>query len=788
VEASLQAAPAVAAESAAEIEVDVARVPAWVVEAARQSVPGLQLVKARRSSGGEGLAYRLQVRAGGRGMELAVFAREILAPATAAALAYLRLGSACASLHEAEGDEAMRGVYAKEARRLLEHALESTRSRSELAGAILDQERIALQAVDARAPLAADVEAALAEALLHELRILWLASTLEDARRLDLGAMRKRARAVAEDLEHLVQGCDALVYESAFARASGDIGLASSVLDRAASMLDCWESDSSGRRNPPQAPRDTLVLVLLHQLDMLGVAEHRTILRRIEEFEARIVAPEASAAWPDVLELALRACRANGDEANAALIDARLVALGRTAAGRARSGRTPSAWMPRMSTEIVRLPRPLPEPAHAGPYGPRKPDATSWGSTPDGPAATRAAIDAGLRWLARHQAEDGSWSYGRLRSICPEEKPCYDRKALITGNYDAGLTGLALLAFMANGHGEHSRTRVFETMPGEDRTFGRVVEAGVAWLLARQERRGYIGDDRPFMYNEALAACALIEAHGMRFGSVSRENAQAAVDYLVSAQRPSPAGRGLWGWRYDARGYVERELAGSRDRAALHDADASVTGWCVLTLKAAKLAGLDVPDEAMEGGLAFAKYVTAGNGMVGYVRPEEAGQALSGGGDHFRYHPAVMSALGMCIRMCVEADARDAFLPLAAGQLSKDLPRAGAPDREHGARLDVDYYYWHWGTLALWHHDGLGSEASGGRAWGAWSRALLSALLPLQSLEQEVEPGSRPSCRSGGWIVPDRWGGHYGGPICQTALAVLSLSTPHRYPALLQHR
>jgi hypothetical protein len=54
----------------------------------------------------------------------------------------------------------------------------------------------------------------------------------------------------------------------------------------------------------------------------------------------------------------------------------------------------------------------------------------------------------GLRWLARHQNDDGSWGAVSFRSHCPDSAPCYDVQLSSKDNFDVGLTSLALLCFL----------------------------------------------------------------------------------------------------------------------------------------------------------------------------------------------------------------------------------------------------------------------------------------------------------------------------------------------------
>ena len=240
------------------------------------------------------------------------------------------------------------------------------------------------------------------------------------------------------------------------------------------------------------------------------------------------------------------------------------------------------------------------------------------------------AVLEGLRWLARHQNEDGSWSAATLNDVCPCDEPAYHAQKPAVRNYDTGLTSLALLAFLGAGHTHLSQGDLVDTVRQKRHKIGTVVKKGLQWLTQRQNPDGSFTPDRPFLYNEALAAMALSEAYGLTQSRYFREPAQRALGFLERAQRPSPTGTGLWGWRYASREEIERfhRGAGSLDAEMgkdLYDADTSVTGWAVMALKSGQLSGLQVSRAALDGGVAFTEHVIQRGadgdptGLVGYL-------------------------------------------------------------------------------------------------------------------------------------------------------------------------
>ncbi len=358
-----------------------------------------------------------------------------------------------------------------------------------------------------------------------------------------------------------------------------------------------------------------------------------------------------------------------------------------------------------------------------------------------GTKASEAAVHAAIEWLARHQAPDGHWSSEDFANQCVRvacDGPGY-------ADYDVGVTGLALLAFLGAGHGPD-----LFALDLEAPQFGRVVGGGVDWLIARQDPQGgFGGGAAKRMYNDAIATYALAEACGMTNDGAIRAAAQKAVDALQAAQNPRAA------WRYTPRS---------------GESDTSVTGWCVSALEAARRAGLEVDGQVLANAWAWVRKATDPNyGKVGYMDLEDAGVkvVMPGKNENYAYHDT-MAAIGMLVRAFTDGSRNDAALEQGAKLLVSDLPVC---DEE---RLTTDYYYWYHGTNALFHYDGPESGGSQ-KYWGPWNQAVVSAL--VKSQRQETD-----GCLNGSWDPNDRWG-FEGGRVYATALNALTLEVYYRYPS-----
>ena len=332
------------------------------------------------------------------------------------------------------------------------------------------------------------------------------------------------------------------------------------------------------------------------------------------------------------------------------------------------------------------------------------------------------AWDPGLRWLAKHQEPDGHWDTLKLGA---------------SQKTDTATTSLALLAFLNAGHTErcgHFRTNV---------------TGAVNWLKSHQQANGLIcdatdaGAHRGIGYPQAIATLALAEAAGMANRPATRAAAQKAVDYCVE-QHQCGEGSDKLGWRYGPK------QAG----------DLSVTGWYVMALKSAKVAGLHVNYEAFEGALKFLKSVEIPNNVQG---GEEYGPSVRYGyqpGDEHAGSAHRLTAIGSLIRIFMGAP-REEVQPTVEWFINKGgVPTWGA----NGS--GVDMYYWYYGTLSAFQ--------AGGVEWKNWNSAMTKALT-----ENQCKLGDD----AGSWPVVGEYSSEWG-RAGQTALACLMLGTWVRYPRL----
>jgi hypothetical protein len=92
-----------------------------------------------------------------------------------------------------------------------------------------------------------------------------------------------------------------------------------------------------------------------------------------------------------------------------------------------------------------------------------------------------------------------------------------------------------------------------------------------------------------------------------------------------------------------------------------------------------------------------------------------------------------------------------------------DILMANLPDWNKPKNDKVDYYYWYYGTYAMFQY--------GGEKWQKWNEAMKKALLGTQR---------QGGCADGSWDPIDKWG-MVGGRVYATALNCLTLEIYYRY-------
>ena len=333
-------------------------------------------------------------------------------------------------------------------------------------------------------------------------------------------------------------------------------------------------------------------------------------------------------------------------------------------------------------------------------------DGARRGSGARGPG--RTSVDAALRWLAAHQMPDGTWTADDQLDACDCTeigRPGPD--------YRAALTGLAVIAFLREGH-THRDGELRDTVRAALGALRRLQADDGSFARAGRRRDAGI-------YESAIAAWALCEMRARTGSSLLLVPTRRAVDFLVRSQI------GYSGWRY------------ARSDAA---ADTSVTGFAVLALEAATRAEIDVPPSAFVGARLWLDRVTdPTSGRVGY---EKRG----------RGSPA-MTATGTLIRLTCGASSLDADVVRARTILASAEPewredgKLGAPES--------NLYLWYFGAAAERAGAGLGAR---------WS----SGLRNLCQRHQETRGHA-----TGSWPARGDLWARRGGRILSTVLAVLTI-------------
>lgn len=323
-----------------------------------------------------------------------------------------------------------------------------------------------------------------------------------------------------------------------------------------------------------------------------------------------------------------------------------------------------------------------------------------------GTAKTEGAVDLGLRWLAAQQHRNGWWSMTGP----------YDDGA--SSNNDQAATGMALLAFQGAGY----------TPQGDPKhPYTPVVVRGWDVLLKSQGPDGeFFKDVRTGeqLYTHAICTIALCELFAMTGDYQYRDAAQKAIDYAVKIQAPEG------GWRY----YPGIE------------SDMSVTGWFVMALQSARMAGLDVPSPTLSRVEEFLESVSRDGGSR-YAYRSRDGAKLA------------LSAEGLLCRQYLGWERTDPRLVAGVEYILGNLPDW---DQQN-------VYYWYYATQVCHHMED--------EAWRTWNQKMRK-LLPEKQIRRGRERGS--------WDPNDDTWGSDAGRLYVTCLSIYILEVYYRHLPLYQ--
>ena len=300
---------------------------------------------------------------------------------------------------------------------------------------------------------------------------------------------------------------------------------------------------------------------------------------------------------------------------------------------------------------------------------------------------TEAAVVKALDWFTLTQKEDGRWS---------ETKS------------DVATTGLVILCYFAYGTDRYPESKN-----------GQALAKGLAWLVKQVDKNGDMRDGGR-MYDQAIGTLALGEAAGITRLEDVYQPLERAVAFLCQMQNPKSGG-----WRYNPL-YENSSEKG----------DLSVSGFAIMAIRSAEMAGLRVPAKNLGSAREFLDIYSMGKhkGIYGY---------------HKTVPKTSMIPVGMFCQQLYGIALDDERQIESAKFLATRMPAAA----------QKNYYYWYYGTLSMHHH--------GGKPWQEWNAKMKPIFLKKQ--------------QSNGTWKPEGTHRKSEGTTITTAYATLSLAVYYRY-------
>jgi hypothetical protein len=313
------------------------------------------------------------------------------------------------------------------------------------------------------------------------------------------------------------------------------------------------------------------------------------------------------------------------------------------------------------------------------------------------PREVEAAVDQGLEWLAKTQSRTGQW----------------EGNGGMAGSAVAASTGLATMAFMARGH-----------VPGQG-PYGDIISRGVDAVIALQATDGLFSKASQSMYEQAICTVTLCEAYGMLDDprqAKARTAIAKGVRVILDAQKIRKGADAQGGWRYTPTS---------------SDSDLSVTGWQLMALRGASNAGANIPERALQDGIAYVKLRATMGGGFAYEGKGGVDAAMTGAG------VLALTLLGQAD--APEVKAGGTYLMTNTADIT--------------GRANFYYYTVYYCSQAAWQ--------LGGNYWTKINRDISANLRHRQR-------------KDGSWS-----GGESSDAYC-TAMAILALTVPYRYLPIYQ--
>lgn len=343
----------------------------------------------------------------------------------------------------------------------------------------------------------------------------------------------------------------------------------------------------------------------------------------------------------------------------------------------------------------------------------------AYGGTPE----SEAAVMRGLKWLAKHQLEDGRW---KLKGYSAEIEGCdCEDKNSEAVNSDTAATAFGVLPFL--GAGVHHRGAPAD--PPELAEYKEVVFKGLRFLRSQQVESKDPNVDGKLdgnMYAHALGTIALCEAFGLSGHEALRLPAQRAIKYIMQSQHKEG------GWRYGPR----------------QPGDMSAVGWMFLAIRSGQLAGLTIDKDPLIRAARFVDSCAAGPAESRMSRYSYMPEGTAG-------HS--VTAAGLLTRQYLGWKKDTPALLAGVKYLMTNLPP------ESGTNLGPAYYYYY-ATQVLHHMEG--------DEFDLWNHRMREHLIRTQQREGH---------KAGSWNPEGADWGKQGGRMYATSMAILTLQVYYRH-------